>query len=166
MTSKGIPVKNGHAVVREQLSLVNSNRMQDFDDDSGDLSPTTKQQRYSAVHDDRVKRRALRPSERAAALAIDVMGLGSPPNGFIEAIGNAGRIKVLVNGNKFAKNSRRPRGRYGRGLPKKGTFIMTPFCSTGSELLFPFFLTHSGLNTCLLVVPECCHSLPVQDVAW
>ena len=82
---------------------------------SGDseLSRSPKQK----LLEERVKHRAIRPSARLTALTADA-------NGVPVAADGAGLRQVrggLTGGlKKYTKNSRRPRGRYGRGLPKKG----------------------------------------------
>lgn len=67
------------------------------------------------LHEERIKHKAVRPSARLARMNLiaDVM-----TDGDTLAVATKG-----PNGlKKYAKNSRRPRGRYGRGLPKKGTY--------------------------------------------
>ena len=64
---------------------------------------------------ERIKHKAVRPSARLARMNMvaDVMTDGDS-------------LAVTTKGptglKKYAKNSRRPRGRYGRGLPKKGSY--------------------------------------------
>lgn len=60
---------------------------------------------------DRVKHKAIRPSARLNSLGSD--GTGSD-HGIWKSQSVTSGLK------KYTKNSRRPRGRYGRGLPKKG----------------------------------------------
>lgn len=68
------------------------------------------------VHEERIKHKAVRPSARLARMNMvaDVM-----TDGDTLAVSTKGSNGLK----KYAKNSRRPRGRYGRGLPKKGTYI-------------------------------------------
>ncbi|XP_054167235.1 programmed cell death protein 4-like [Oppia nitens] len=73
--------------------------------------------------DDRIKRRAKRPSTKlvinTTAAVNGVNGLQVLPNGE-----SGDKVSPKINGNSFGKkwlkNSRRSRGRFGRGLAKKG----------------------------------------------
>lgn len=66
------------------------------------------------AHEERIKHKAIRPSAR---LARAINGIADGNNdGDSSAITSKGSNGLK----KYAKNSRRPRGRYGRGLPKKG----------------------------------------------
>lgn len=68
--------------------------------------------------EERIRHRAIRPSARLTALVADAAANGGPG---IQADGMR-QVKGLLCGlKKYTKNGRRPRGRYGRGLPKKGT---------------------------------------------
>lgn len=73
---------------------------------NGLRSPNSK-----ALHENRIKHKAIRPSARLNSLGSD--GTGSDHNIW--------HSKTVAAGlKKYSKNSRRSRGRYGRGLPKKG----------------------------------------------
>ena len=99
------------------------------DDGTGySKSPNSKKQEM-----ERLKHKAIRPSARMANGSSSIM------------------IPPVMNGNsttgiwqprfmtvkKYSKNSRRPRGRYGRGLPKKGRLLIPPSLFL---LVFPFLL--------------------------
>jgi hypothetical protein len=100
------------------------------DNDSTDLKRTT--------NDERIKKRAKRPSKilipnNAAVNAVsgglsqvDINGHSSAP----QQVVTGGLVSPKPNSinqlKKFTKNSRRSRGRFGRGLPKKG-FHSLPF---------------------------------------
>lgn len=88
----------------------------------GGSSPHSKSSNH---HDSRKKHLvAIRPSKSASAglsmsLPSDTMtnGVGH----FVSPIGPwQPKVRVTSGSLKYGKNSRRPRGRYGRGLPKKG----------------------------------------------
>jgi len=67
-------------------------------------------------HTSRIKHKAIRPSARLAAA---INGDASHLNG-VDGVGAWQPRHATTGLRKFTKNSRRPRGRYGRGLPKKG----------------------------------------------
>lgn len=71
----------------------------------------------SAV-DERITRRAKRPSKYLVK-HLSKEGSSSPNAG---QNGGAEGTSLIVNGIRTAKNLRRPRNGYGRGLPKKGKF--------------------------------------------
>ena len=66
------------------------------------------------AHEERIKHKAVRPSARLAR------ALNGLHDGTADGDSPAITTKGSVGLKKYAKNSRRPRGRYGRGLPKKG----------------------------------------------
>lgn len=68
--------------------------------------------------DERVTRRAKRPSKYLIK-QFNKEGSSSPNSQNGEGSAGVG----LLNGIRTAKNLRRPRNGYGRGLPKKGIFI-------------------------------------------
>ena len=70
----------------------------------------------SASVDERITRRAKRPSKYLVK-HLSKEG-SSSPNGGLN--GGAEGTSLLINGIRTAKNLRRPRNGYGRGLPKKG----------------------------------------------
>lgn len=77
----------------------------------------SQKQALTTGHDERVKWRAKRPSQKIAELN----GLVGSPTAEEKLLnGTMTRGILVTNPKKYAKNSRRPRGRYGRGLPKKG----------------------------------------------
>jgi hypothetical protein len=80
----------------------------------GGKSPNSK-----GLHpNDRMKHKAIRPSARLNSLGSD--GTGSD-HGIWKSQSVSSGLK------KYTKNSRRPRGRYGRGLPKKGQSLSLEF---------------------------------------
>lgn len=100
--------RNGNATDHSVDDLIS----QVSGDTAGQLSQSPKQK-----SEDRIRHRAIRPSARLTALIADAAA-----NGGVHADGGIRQVKGLVCGlKKYTKNSRRPRGRYGRGLPKKGT---------------------------------------------
>lgn len=70
---------------------------------------------HTADHENRVMWRAKRPSQKAAELN----GLAGSPTAE-DKLNNSMSRGLLSNPKKLLKNSRKPRGRYGRGLAKKG----------------------------------------------
>jgi hypothetical protein len=72
----------------------------------------------SSTVDERITRRAKRPSKYLVK-HLSKEGSSSPNGG---QNGGAEGTSLLVNGIRTAKNLRRPRNGYGRGLPKKGKF--------------------------------------------
>lgn len=94
----------------EDLMTVSSG-MDHPDDDTGySKSPNSKKQEM-----DRLKHKAIRPSARLAngSSSLPPVTNGTPSTAIWQP-----RFMTVK---KYSKNSRRPRGRYGRGLPKKGT---------------------------------------------
>lgn len=77
----------------------------------------------SASVDERLTRRAKRPSKYLMK-HLNKEG-SSSPNGQ-NGSGAEGSATGLVNGIRTAKNLRRPRNGYGRGLPKKGSYRVQP----------------------------------------
>ena len=83
---------------------------------SGDqLSPLSQSPKQKSVqYEERIRHKAIRPSARLTALITDVTANGGSADGIRQ-------LRPVIGGlKKYTKNSRRPRGRYGRGLPKKG----------------------------------------------
>lgn len=82
---------------------------------SGDqMTPLSQSPKQKSLHEERIRHKAIRPSARLTALITDAVANGGPVDGIRQ-------VKTVVGGlKKYTKNSRRPRGRYGRGLPKKG----------------------------------------------
>lgn len=72
----------------------------------------------SSTVDERITRRAKRPSKYLVK-HLSKEGSSSPNGG---QNGGAEGTSLIVNGIRTAKNLRRPRNGYGRGLPKKGKF--------------------------------------------
>ena len=82
---------------------------------SGDqMTQLSTSPKLKSLHEERIRHKAIRPSARLTALIGDAVANG----GSVEGIR---QVKTVIGGlKKYTKNSRRPRGRYGRGLPKKG----------------------------------------------
>ena len=74
----------------------------------------------SSTVDERITRRAKRPSKYLVK-HLSKEGSSSPNGG---QNGGAEGTSLLVNGIRTAKNLRRPRNGYGRGLPKKGKLVL------------------------------------------
>lgn len=88
------------------------------DDDTGySKSPNSKKQEM-----ERLKHKAIRPSARLANGSSSLPPVLNPT-----ATTGIWQPRFMTV-KKYSKNSRRPRGRYGRGLPKKGT-LSTPSVS-------------------------------------
>ena len=75
----------------------------------------------SQTVEDRLKKRAKRPSKYLMK-HLKESGNGSPTAG---QTGPESLMTSALNGVRTAKNSRRPRNGYGRGLPKKGIIAIT-----------------------------------------
>lgn len=111
--------------------------------ESGDVTGYSKSPNSKKSEVERLKHRAIRPSARSANGAI-VNGV-TPPimNGATNGLIWQPRFMTVK---KYSKNSRRPRGRYGRGLPKKGKnpknyfFVRLFFRSVTSEPLFSLII--------------------------
>lgn len=90
------------------------------DDGTGySKSPNSKKQEM-----ERLKHKAIRPSVRMANGSSSVV----PP--VMNGTSTTGIWQPrFMTVKKYSKNSRRPRGRYGRGLPKKGTLRCPLFVS-------------------------------------
>lgn len=103
---------NGDAEDHEELPAL------EIEDDEGNNNIPSK----VVSIDDRIKRKAKRPSALLAAREIALTnGLKGPING----------THPKTSSRTLAKNSRRSRDGFGRGLPKKGEFLIT--------LIPPFF---------------------------
>jgi len=74
--------------------------------------------------DERIKHKAKRPSAKTSSITHYING--SPQAFSNENDPNNAASNINLNNRalkKFTKNSRRPRGRFGRGLPKKGQIL-------------------------------------------
>lgn len=86
--------------------------------------------------DDRIKRRAKRPSKILAQNVSSTLNGINGVNGMNQVaingvLTNTNGVSIRPNANqmkKFTKNSRRPRGRFGRGLTKKGISLIISCC--------------------------------------
>lgn len=77
----------------------------------------------ASLVDERVTKRAKRPSKY---LTKHLKEGSSSPNG--QNGGAEGSVGgIILNGVRTAKNLRRPRNGYGRGLPKKGNWLLQEF---------------------------------------
>jgi hypothetical protein len=114
----------------------------------------------SAV-DERITRRAKRPSKYLVK-HLSKEGSSSPNAG---QNGGAEGTSLIVNGIRTAKNLRRPRNGYGRGLPKKGkSFQFISFGFIGSIIVlfsFCFLLAKSTCFPPFLFLFDLSFSLPL-----
>lgn len=86
--------------------------------------------------DDRLLRRAKRPSKYLIKQQKEGSSSPNGPNGLAE--GSVG----LLNGTRTAKNLRRPRNGYGRGLPKKGINLILSHSSCDNLFILFVALFH------------------------
>lgn len=103
--------------------------------DSGDVTGYSKSPNSKKSEMERLKHRAIRPSARCQWGNGAIVNGVSPPNMNGATNGLIWQPRFMTV-KKYSKNSRRTRGRYGRGLPKKGN---SPFDVHPLHSLSPFF---------------------------